>query len=86
MYSVYQIVVDGKKYIGCTGQPITKRMSKHRYDAGKLDRPLYEAMNKAGVFNAVVTVLARFSDRQRALATENRLIRESQPALNVYLK
>lgn len=86
MHSVYQIEVDGKKYIGCTGEPITVRIAKHRYDARYNKLPIHKALNRAGLFNAVVTVLARFSDRKRALATEKRLIRESRPALNVYLK
>lgn len=86
MYSVYQIEVDGKKYIGCTGELIARRMSRHRYNADKYKRPLCEAMKKAGVFNAVVTVVARFSDKRRAFALERRLIRDTQPALNVLLK
>ena len=86
MFKVYEIVVDRKKYIGCTGETLAVRMSKHRHDAGRFDRPLYQAMNKAGLFNATVKILHQFSDRKRALATEARLIKQTKPSLNVYLK
>jgi len=86
MFKVYEMVVDRKKYIGCTGETITTRMSKHRDAATRFDRPLYQAMNKAGLFNATVTILHQFSDRKRALATEARLIKQLKPSLNVRLK
>ena len=86
MHKVYEMVVDGKKYIGCTGETIAVRMTKHRYDARYDKLPVHKALIKAGLFNATVKILHQFSDRKRALATEARLIKQTKPALNVLLK
>jgi hypothetical protein len=85
-YSVYEMVVDRKKYIGCTGQSISTRMAKHRYDARYDKLPVHKALNKAGLFNATVKILSKTVNRDKALATEARLIKQNKPQLNVYLK
>jgi predicted GIY-YIG superfamily endonuclease len=86
MFKVYEIDIKGKKYIGCTGSDISVRMSEHRNMTKYRNSPLYKVWRETGLFEASVTILAQFSDKQRAYSTEARLIKQTKPQLNVYLK
>lgn len=44
-------ILDNKKYIGQTSTTIDHRWGQHKPNIGKLNRPLYNAMNKYGVDN-----------------------------------
>lgn len=77
-YQVYQIRnnVSGKLYIGYTSN-YKKRWAKHIECANKkLNRCLYDAMNKYGLDNFEIDVLFEYSSKEEATSCEIQLIQE----------
>ena len=65
---IYKITneVNGKLYIGKTSFSVKKRFKRHLYEAkrGKLDYPLYKAMEKYGYDNFTITTIEEIPDEE----------------------
>ena len=78
MYYLYQIVCthpeeNGKRYIGFTANPKSRRYTHFSLPYGK--SYLHDAIRRLGAKWFTFSILAEFEDRERALAAEVGLIR-----------
>ena len=89
---IYELVVNGKSYVGITAKTETtvnksvlSRFAKHTYRARTEDKtwPLYTAMRKFGAEAFEVFVLETGRGKAWAHQRERELIAEMQPILNL---
>jgi group I intron endonuclease len=78
MFKIYIITnkVNGKIYIGQTKQSIKKRFTAHKSKAGKIKRPLYNAMEKYGIENFEILEVFSTNSFDEVNNEEKRLILE----------
>lgn len=81
MYTVYELVskIDGKTYIGCTSQSLHRRLANHKSRHAtqhQLNYKLYQYTRAHGFGVMEAKEIRRFTDKNRALAYEAKLIRQ----------
>ena len=64
---IYKITnkINGKIYIGLTTVPLKERWKNHCTSVGKVNRPLYNSMNKYGIDNFIIEEIDKTDDYQK---------------------
>lgn len=86
-YKVYKItnIINGKYYFGKTSKNIQYRFKQHQKNAkSKINRHLYDSMNKYGVSNFKIELISEFNSNEEASNEEIRLIKYYKSNLPEY--